>query len=173
MPSNKPRLYIAIYVSGVENNEERKYHWGFLIGPKVEEGEDVVPGARYHVKNSLQEWTFEEAALVNIRNTKGLLARIVIAKIEDEQRLVALLRRVPVIQDNPNWRCRTWVADALAEIAKDGKCVGTAELDWQKIEALARQYVGDKSVSGRYLTPADVLRPKPTWDMLGNRESVP
>ncbi|KAJ2991012.1 hypothetical protein NUW58_g2681 [Xylaria curta] len=171
MPSNKPRLYVALYPSGVVNNEERKYHWGFLIGPKAE-SKDVVPGARYHVKNSPLGWEYEEILLENVRTTHALLARILIAKIEDEQRLIALLRRLPVIQGDSNWRCRSWIASALAEIAKDGKCVGTAELDWQKIEAFARQYVGAKTTSGRYQSAEDLLKPKPTWDMLGNKESV-
>lgn len=48
------------------------------------------------------------------------------------------------------------------EIAKEGKCVGTAELDWQKIEAFARRYVRDKTASGRYQSVADISKPKPT-----------
>ncbi|RMZ68426.1 hypothetical protein GMOD_00010077 [Pyrenophora seminiperda CCB06] len=149
------------------------YHWGFLIGPKAEKN-DVIPGARYHVKNSpLGGWIFEEIALENVRTTTNLLARILVAKIQDEKRLVALLRGIPVVQDDPNWRCRTWVASALAEIEKDGKCVGTAELDWQKIEAIARQYVRNKTDNGRYQTTADLLKPKPTWDLLENKEIVP
>ncbi|KAF2866268.1 hypothetical protein BDV95DRAFT_611731 [Massariosphaeria phaeospora] len=172
MPSNKRRLYIALYPSGVVNNEERKYHWGFLIGPKVE-AKFVIPGGRYHVKNSPFGWTYEEILLKNVRATNSLLARILIAKIEDEQRLIALLRRLPVVQGDSNWRCRTWVASALAEIAKDGKCVGTAELDWQKIEAFARRYVADKAASGRYQSVEDILKPKPTWDMIEDKESIP
>ncbi|KAF1843617.1 uncharacterized protein K460DRAFT_378720 [Cucurbitaria berberidis CBS 394.84] len=171
MPSNKSRLYIALYPSGVVNNEERKYHWGFLIGPKVE-GKDVIPGARYHVKNSPFGWVYEEIPLENVRATNSLLARILIAKIEDEKRLIALIRELPVVQGDSNWRCRSWIASALAEISKDGKCVGTAELDWQKIEAFARQYVGDKTAQGRYRSAADMLKPKPTWDMIENRESI-
>lgn len=101
------------------------------------------------------------------------MARILIAKVEDEQRLIALLRRLPVVQGDPNWRCRTWVASALAEIAKDGKCVGTAELDWPKIEAAARQYVAKKTASGRYGSSADMTKPKPTWDLVENKEIVP
>ncbi|KAH6651582.1 hypothetical protein BKA67DRAFT_660381 [Truncatella angustata] len=171
MPSNKPRLYIALYPSGVVNSEERKYHWGFLIGPKAE-SKAIVPGARYHVKNSPLGWTYEEIPLENVRTTNSLLARILIAKIEDEQRLIALLRQLPVIQGDPNWRCRTWIAGALAEIARDGKCLGTAQLDWHKIEAFARHYVGDKTASGRYHSAADLIKPKPTWDMLENKEIV-
>lgn len=77
------------------------------------------------------------------------------------------------MQGDLNWRCRTWVASALAEIAKDGKCVGTAALNWPEIEALARQYVGDKTAAGRYQSAADLAKSKPTWDMLENKEIVP
>ncbi|KAI1120106.1 hypothetical protein F5Y10DRAFT_273405 [Nemania abortiva] len=171
MPSNKNRLYVALYPSGVSNNEERKYHWAFLIGPKAERGK-VVPGTRYHVRNSAVQWKYEENELENVQNTTNLLARILIAKIEDEQRLIALLRQLPVIQGDPNWRCRTWIASALAAMAEDGKCVGTAKLDWQKIEALARQYVKGKVEAGRYQSGEDVLGPRPTWDMLENKETV-
>ncbi|KAI1430281.1 hypothetical protein F5Y12DRAFT_781463 [Xylaria sp. FL1777] len=171
MPSDKPRLYIALYPSGIVNDEERKFHWGFLIGPKVEK-EKNVPGGRYHVKNSPQGWTYIEDSLENVRYTNNLLARIVVAKIEDEQRLISLFRRLPVVQGDPNWRCRTWVASALDAIMRDGKCVGTAELDWYKIEALGRQYVRAKTEAGRYQHAVDMLEPKPTWDMLENKETV-
>ncbi|PGH20106.1 hypothetical protein AJ80_03674 [Polytolypa hystricis UAMH7299] len=56
MVSGEKRLYIALYPSGVVNNEERKYHWGFLTGPKVEK-DDEEPSMRYHVKNNaLEGW---------------------------------------------------------------------------------------------------------------------
>ncbi|KAI0874858.1 hypothetical protein GGS24DRAFT_500333 [Hypoxylon argillaceum] len=171
MPSNKARLYIAIHPSGVVNNEERKYHWAFLIGPK-EKNQAVVAGIRCHVKNTLNTWKFEEASVSNIQCTTSLLGRILVAKITDQQRLLTLLRQVPVVQGDSNWRCRTWVANALDAIARDGTCVSTAELDWQKIEALARQYVGRKTASGRYNSTADWVKPRPTWDMLDNKEVI-
>lgn len=148
-----------------------RYYWGFLIGPKAE-NRDVIPGARYHVKNSPFGWKYEEIPVENVRTTNSLLARILIAKIEDHQRLIELLRCLPVVQGDLNWRCRTWVGIALAEIAKDGKCVGTAELSWSKIETFARQYVGRKTAAGRYRSAADMSKSKPTWDMLENKESV-
>ena len=41
----------------------RRYHWGFLIGPKVE-NQDAVPGTRHHVKNAIgRGWVYEEAEL--------------------------------------------------------------------------------------------------------------
>lgn len=114
MVSNKKRLYVALYPSGVVNDEERRYkdgkvlsfriisrlwllipdryHCGFLIGPKVE-NKLQIPGVRYHVRNlPIQGWVYEEVPLPNVRNTNSLFARIAIAKVEDEKRLVKILR---------------------------------------------------------------------------------
>uniref|UniRef100_A0A8H7KBP1 Uncharacterized protein n=1 Tax=Bionectria ochroleuca TaxID=29856 RepID=A0A8H7KBP1_BIOOC len=152
MVGNKNRLYIALYPSGVVGNEERKYHWGFLIGPK-DESHPPVAGTRYHATNNF-------------------LARIVIAKIADEDRLINILRRNPVVNGDPEWRCRSWVAQALATIAEDGRSVGTAQLDWGKIERVARKYVRSKTESGRYAVIGDPKQPKPTYDMLEGKEAI-
>ncbi|KAH9224094.1 hypothetical protein DL95DRAFT_517353 [Leptodontidium sp. 2 PMI_412] len=125
-----------------------KFHWGFLIGPKTEKGVNV-PGVRFHVKNTpTNGWVYEEKSVGDVRSTNTLLARIIIAKVEDEKRLINLLQNLPIVNGDPNWRYRSWVAQALTEIARDGKCVGTSELDWRKIEAFAREYVAKKRQLG-------------------------
>lgn len=132
-----------------------------------------MAGKRYHVKNTpTQGWKYEEVELDNVRSTNSLLARILIAKVEDLSRRVAILRSVPVVQNDTNWRCRTWIANALSALARDGKAVGTSQLDWEKIEATARQYVAQKAAAGRYQRVEDLLKPKPTWDMLEDKEVV-
>lgn len=142
------------------------------MGLKVEK-EVEVPGTRYHVKNrALVGWAYEEVPLANVQSTVSLLARIVVAKIENEARLIEILRSTPVIQNDSNWRCRSWVADVLNRLGADGKVVGTAQLDWHKIEALAREYVGQKTAADRYDSVDDILLPKPTWDMLEGKETV-
>ncbi|EGE07146.1 hypothetical protein TEQG_06134 [Trichophyton equinum CBS 127.97] len=173
MVSQKKRLYIALYPSGVTNNAERKYHWAFLVGPKAEDA-DEVPGTRYHVKNNmLNVWEYEEVKLRNVKNTLNLLARIMIGKIEDEARLVKIFQEVPLVQNDETWRCRTWVKNALTAIEKDGKAVGTSILNWEKIEAKAREYVGEKTAAGRYKNIDDLKLPKPTWDMIDDKEKLP
>lgn len=151
-----------------------RYHWGFLVGPK-NESSGGAPGKRYHVKNTPMEgWKYEEVALKDVRVTNNLLARILIAKVEDFERLITILRSVPVVQDDPNWRCRTWIATALSVLERDGKAVGTSQLDWATIEATARQYVAQKAASGRYQRVGEeVTNPKPTWNMLENKETTP
>lgn len=129
---------------------------------------------RYHVKNRpVEGCVYEEASLTDVRNTNSLLARILIAKVVDEERLIKIFRSIPIVQDDPNWRCRTWVTHALKVIAEDGKAVGTSQLDWEKIEATARDYVGQKTTSGRYQKVEDLMGPKPTYDILQGQETVP
>ena len=129
---------------------------------------------RYHVKNPPgRGWVYEEAPVRDVRNSGMLLARIVVGKITDEKRLIEIIRSAPVIQNDPNWRCRTWVADVLERVAKDGRAVGTSNLSWTRIERVARDYVGKKTAEGRYGRGSDPTKPKPTWDTLQGRELLP
>ncbi|KIV97164.1 hypothetical protein PV10_00946 [Exophiala mesophila] len=69
-------------------------------------------------------WHYAELELPNVQNTNTLLVRVIIAKVENLQRLLTILRGIPVIQNDPNWRCHSWCANALAAIAADGTAVG-------------------------------------------------
>ncbi|KAH7237852.1 hypothetical protein B0J15DRAFT_406079, partial [Fusarium solani] len=63
-----------------------------------------VPGTRYHIKNHpIHKWMYEEIPLFNVRSTNNLLARIVIANVEDGKRFVEIIRNTPVVQNDPNW----------------------------------------------------------------------
>lgn len=149
-----------------------RYHWAFLIGPKAEKSVDT-PGCRYHVKNlPITGWTYEEKTVNDVQSTNTLLARILIAKVENEQRLIQLLRNVPIVNSESNWRCRSWIAHALAEIEADGTCVGSSQLQWEIVEAFARQYIAQKTSVGRYARAEDMLRPKPTYDLIAGKEIV-
>ncbi|EHK99855.1 hypothetical protein GLAREA_05978 [Glarea lozoyensis ATCC 20868] len=173
MVPGKKRLYMALFPSGVSNNEERKYHWAFLTGPKLEPGSQIpVPGSQYHAKNLPTGWIYEEKKLEDIRTMPNLLARIVIAKIKNEQRLNGLFRNIPIVNDNPTWRCRSWIENSLTEMIKDGQVVGTSQLNWTVIEDFAREYVRMKTDAGRYQTQQALEGPRPTWDLLESKEIV-
>lgn len=101
-----------------------------------------------------------------------LLARILVAKIEDDARLIALLRRQPVIQNDRNWMCMTWVREALVAIMRDANCVGRSKLEWPRIEKTARRYVAGKTKMGWYRDEKKAKLPKPTFDLLRNREVI-
>ena len=105
-----------------------RYHWAFLIGPKLEDKE-IVTGIKYHVKNDFHGWIYEEIEEPNVRHNVRLLARIMIAKIENSERLVTIIRQVPLVQADPSWRCRTWMMNVVTAISTDRSCLGRAELD--------------------------------------------
>ncbi|KHN95595.1 uncharacterized protein MAM_06652 [Metarhizium album ARSEF 1941] len=172
MVSNKKRLYVALYPSGVVNNETRRYHWGFLVGPKIED-KDSIKGMRYHVKNPIsQGWVYEETELRDVRSTNNLLVRILVAKVLDEELLADIFRAVLIVQNDPNWRCRTWVANAVVAAKQNGRAVGRGVLDWGEIERVARWFASEKAAAGRFKDVASALKPKPTWDMLQNKETL-
>lgn len=129
---------------------------------------------RCHVKNPpIGGWVYEEADLDNVQTTTGLLARMIIAKIEDEEQLFKILRETPVVQDDPNFRCRTWMGHALERLSvAEPRAVGTAELNWDTIQQTARRYVGEKTASGRYAEASRLRMPKPTWDMMEHKETI-
>ncbi|OAG38276.1 hypothetical protein AYO21_07502 [Fonsecaea monophora] len=157
-----------------------RYHWAFLIGPKKEKSAREVPGVRCHVKNVPKPtphgravvWTYEELKLCNVRTTSNLLIRVVIGKVVDMERLLDTIRNVPLVQNDRMWRCCTWCADVLAALERDGQALGTAVLDWKRIQKVARHYAGEKTAQGRFDAGHSMDKPKPTWDMLKDKETV-
>jgi hypothetical protein len=133
---------------------------------------------RYHVKNNplhLGSWIYEAAPEPNVTTAVNLLARILIAKVDDEERLVTILEGTPVDPEGKKggWRCRCWIEDVLGRIKGDGRAVRKAErLGWVEIEPFARRYVAEKTASGRYERGADLDGPRPTWDLLEGMEIV-
>jgi hypothetical protein len=95
-----------------------------------------------------------------------------VAKIEDEARLIRILESIPIVQNNPEWRCRTWVANALVAIQADGRAVGTSQLSWQEIERAGRDFVGAKAQAGRYRDQALWDAPRPMLDLIAGKEII-
>ncbi|KAJ4153956.1 hypothetical protein LMH87_010421 [Akanthomyces muscarius] len=135
-------------------------------------------------------WRYVEVALPNISSAERMYARILIAKIEDDDRLELLLRETPrprAIENDPvatalreGYDSHVWVAEVLEQLAGMGKknrIVGKGVLDWQQIERTARRYVALKMATDRYnesyLKESGCLLPKPAWDMLQDEEITP
>ncbi|KAI9827422.1 MAG: hypothetical protein M1819_006963 [Sarea resinae] len=173
MPSNKPRLYIGLYARNVPNS----YHWAFLVSPKKEAGTQNET-TRYHVVNrpAMRDgavkdmWTYEQRDLVSMK-TQMLLVRVLIAKIAKPRAAFdECLARVPVVQDDPDWRCRAWVSNALARLVDD-KILGGQTQDWTFIERESVAYVERKKTEGRFQkepAPTEV----PTYDLIVAKEVV-
>ncbi|CAD6448887.1 f7196319-8ef1-4d93-9416-7754d1f6c04f [Sclerotinia trifoliorum] len=79
--------------------KEDTYHWALIVGPKREGKESQ--GTRFHAKESMvsssgkQEWKYEEAP-IRLIATQMLLVRVMIAKIEDNDGVLRILRGIPI-----------------------------------------------------------------------------
>ncbi|KAK8044659.1 hypothetical protein PG993_004683 [Apiospora rasikravindrae] len=138
MPSNKPRLYIALFARGGAPrmpNFEDKYHWSFIVGPKNES--EGSRGTKFHVKNFVGSqdgvagsmWQYEEAE-VPMAPVSGLLVRVMIAKVNDKDRLQEVFRGIPTRPSIPGWNCVGWVKEAVEALASDPRALGTCAKDW-------------------------------------------
>jgi hypothetical protein len=88
---------------------------------------------RYHVKNRpVEGWVYEEGSLTDVRTTNSLLARILIAKVEDEERLIKIFRS---IGDSRGWEGRWHFAAGLEEDRGESKRVcGPEDYQWSVSE---------------------------------------
>ncbi|KAK2855652.1 hypothetical protein FQN49_004976 [Arthroderma sp. PD_2] len=155
MAPGKDRLYIALY----HHKREGVYHWAYLVSPKSAP-DSPNRTVKYHVTNILQpmegtvreEWRYERLALAEVK-TPRLLARLIIGKVAgSREEFEQCLDRVPIVQDDPAWRCRS-----------------SSITDWDVIEAESRAYVEKKKDEGRFKVVMDTI---PTYDLLERREIV-
>jgi hypothetical protein len=96
-----------------------------------------------------------------------------VAKVIKWERMLQILRAVPTVQNDPNWTCRIWVRDALANLAAGVGVLGTSATDWTTIENTAKRYVQEKK--GQHRFDGQVLwnmNKVPTWDLIENKETV-
>lgn len=125
------------------------------------------------VDNQLQSaWHFEEAG-ISRSPERVLLARVVVAKAVDRDRLLTVLRSVPVRQGVEGWNCVAWVREALELLREDGSVLGTAKLEWAVVRDAVMGYVGRKKGAHRFAGEGgfDMSRVA-TWDSIEERELV-
>ncbi|KAI5990264.1 hypothetical protein EDD15DRAFT_2282359 [Pisolithus albus] len=159
MPSNKNRVYVALYARGGQATMpggEDRYHWALLTGPKSISDNSI--GKRFHAKEQMTMvsnrpqpiWQFDERD-INMTPTAMILVRIVVAKIVDQQRLENIPRRnVPIRAGNPGWNCVAWVKEAYETLMADGGVLGTHAPDWQTVRDAAMWYAGYKARMHRF-----------------------
>lgn len=151
------------------------YHWALMIGPKKEtEGSQ---GYRYHAKERIRaggisEFYFEERKC-SLLPTSMLLVRIMVGKIVDEQRLVAILRDTPIRRDRSEWNCVSWVQEALEAIRADGRILGTNSAEWQTVRDETMAYCQRKKDQHRFDGQGIYDGKKvPTYDLTRQREII-
>ncbi|KAJ5296010.1 hypothetical protein N7508_010831 [Penicillium antarcticum] len=176
MPSNKDRLYVALYVRGGKAtmpNKEDTYHWGLIVGPKVET--DNKTGVRYHAKERIKiggsEWQFEESPCP-LSADSMLLVRIMVGKVANVPHLIETLRGTPIRGGQSGWNCISWVKEALKGLAEE-KTLGTCVLDWTKVRDESMAYCQRKKDEHRFdgLGKFDMKKPA-TYDLLTEKDII-
>ncbi|KAF5560245.1 hypothetical protein FPHYL_6758 [Fusarium phyllophilum] len=185
MPSDKDRLYVALYARGgapVMPGLEDTYHWALIVGPKTES--NASRGRRFHAKEKLHVfgnppvpqsvWEYEERE-IPMMPTSMLLVRIMIGKVKDGNRLESILRGIPVRPEVGGWNCVAWVKEAVEIALQDKRALGNPRnLSWDSIRDVAMWYVEDKKAAHRFDGQGEYDQSKAaTWDMLEGVERVP
>ncbi|KAA8618942.1 hypothetical protein A1F94_005562 [Pyrenophora tritici-repentis] len=137
--------------------KEDTYHWALVVGPKNQKEEkqgDQGKGTRYHAKHGItaegqMEWLFEEKK-TSMLPTSALLVRVLIAKVENKDRLQSILRNTPFKQGVVGWNCVAWVQEALQSLEADGKALGTGVTEWTKVKTSAMEYCQRKREEHRF-----------------------
>ncbi|KAK8879047.1 hypothetical protein PGQ11_000341 [Apiospora arundinis] len=179
MPSNKPRLYVALFARGgapTMPEFEDKYHWSFIVSPKDEiDGSD---GTKFHVKNFVGSqngvvgsmWQYEEVE-VALAPVNRLLVRVMVAKVKDKDRLQAIFRGIPIRPDVQGWNCVGWVKEAMEALASDSQALGTSRTNWTSVRDAAMRYVERKHAEERFGKNFDSTK-IPTWDLIVGKEVI-
>lgn len=152
-----------------------RYHWSFIVGPKDEPGSK---GTKFHVKNFVGSqngvvgsmWQYEESG-VPMAPVNGLLVRVVVAKVNDKDRLQVIFRGIPTRPDVQGWNCVGWVKEAMEALASDPQALGTSRTDWTTVRNTTMRYVEEKHAEGRFGRKFDSTK-IPTWDLMVGREVV-
>jgi hypothetical protein len=132
----------------------------------------MVEGTRYHAKERIDGWVFDEQT-INLQPTNALLVRVMIGKIERKDRAVDIIRKTPIKSREPGWNCVIWIKEALAALQADGKALGTSNVDWNAVRAAAMWYVEKKKAEHRFDGKGNYDSSKaPTWDLLERRETI-
>lgn len=175
---DKPRLYLALFprggaTGGSYGSQQAcdSHHWAFMIGPKSPLRSEA--GMVYHVVHSNSDFVnsthyYEETdSGDNPHYSRNILARIAVAKIVDEPRVIEILRSLApgtpakISQSSSDsdelssLSCLSWVKSAWENLSGDSQkplksYFGPKE--WASIESRARKYVKRKRTQGRYQT---------------------
>lgn len=106
-----------------------------------------------------------------------VLIRVTVGKVVDEARLKALIRDIPIPEDDPTFTCRTWVRNVYVKLIEDNsRCVKSylSDEDWRGIEMCARKYCKRKRDQRRFTNLEGSWDPEkiPTFNFWEKRETT-
>ena len=181
MPSNKPRLQLALYA---RPKHPGSYHYALFIAAKNLQG----PVTKHHVKNTLQidasgeataPWRYERAVVTNIEAEHRLLVRVIIAKVATSWNDVEkILESAPGYQidnldraETQSFSCSTWARDAYQELRRQGAVTAKSE-KWEDVKRKAQEYVETKQQQRRWSSSWERGSGVPLMDLLNGKEIV-
>lgn len=132
---------------------------------------------RFHAKNTISEegvsvWEFQERES-SLTATSMILVRVMIAKVKNRDRLISILRNVPIRPDVPGWNCVEWLKEALELLENDGKALGTRVTEWRTVRNAAMDYCQRKKDEHRFDGEAQFdMTIVPTYDLLERGETM-
>lgn len=124
-----------------------------MLAPKVEK--KTSQGKLYHAREKYvresqsYEWFFEECKC-DLLPTIKMLVRILVAKVENIQRLEQILRTTPIRHEEAGWNCVFWVREALEKLKADKEALGTSVVEWATVRDTAMKYCQDKIDQHRF-----------------------
>lgn len=144
-----------------------------MMGPKIER--TGTTRFTFQAKECVNEsgkvsWHYDEdeSSLVRPHN---LLIRIMIAKVEDPDRLLNILRGVPIRAGDEGWNCVGWVKEALDVVCSDGQTVGRCVRDWGRVRDCTMEYCREKIDEGRFDGSGGFdISIVPTYDLILKKE---
>jgi hypothetical protein len=158
--------------------DPQTYHYALHISPKEESIDPTVcETTKHQCKNILQvkedtvtiSWVYE-VVNVNPNHDNRILVRVLLGEVNRSD-AAENFADVPVIQDNPNFTCVTWVRQALLRLNQARAGGKGIILDWGGIQKTALTFVGMKKQQGRFETgwKGDSSR-IPTFNMISGKE---
>jgi hypothetical protein len=123
--SNKRRLYIAYLHRAPTEANPLRFHTALLVAPKNPDTTSDKKSSRlFHVVNRIDNSTKEDTWYFEPREmrtrTPKLAGVMLLGKIQngisndDIENMLANVRRQHFVREDPSWRCRHWVWEALA-----------------------------------------------------------
>lgn len=166
---------LYLYHVIIPTNNQFSYHWALIIGPKLEKDKRgaMGEGKRYHARTRIHGWMLAEEE-ISLQPTNALLVRVLIGKIERKERVVDIIRKIPINKpEKPGWNCVIWIQEALEALKADGKALGTSSVEWTTIRDRAMWYVEEKKKEHRFDGKGNFNSVQaPTWYLLEGRETV-
>ena len=167
-------LYVGIYVKSFVDVGEGDFKWAFIVAPVNEKPDSK--GQKYwmaKVRDFMGHTSVrgcKEGALINLRDEKDLLCRILLAEIEDMEKLqnVMYLTRSPkVIMEDMKWESMYWIRGMLGKLMREG-CLRRGLVAW---DVVAEEGIEMAETRVKYNETHEMPKGSETWTLnLLNRE---